>query len=51
MAIITEIEQFVIDKVREMRIARKIGQEKLSLDMGLAPKFVGNVESPNRPEK
>ncbi|MNL66676.1 Helix-turn-helix domain protein [compost metagenome] len=51
MAIITEIEQFVIDKVREFRLERKIGQEKLSIDMGLAAKFVGNVESPKRPEK
>lgn len=51
MAMISEIEQFVIDKVREIRLSKKIGQEKLSLEMGLAAKFVGNVESPKRPEK
>ena len=51
MANVTEIEQFVIDKVREIRQLRKWGQEKLSLEMGLSPKFIGNVESPKTPHK
>lgn len=51
MAITTEIEQFVIDKVREIRIEKGYSQVSLSMEMGLSHKFVGNVESPKTPDK
>ncbi|KQS36855.1 helix-turn-helix domain-containing protein [Pedobacter sp. Leaf194] len=45
------IEQFVIDKVREIRLLKEVSQASLSIQMGLSAKFVGNVESPNQPNK
>jgi len=45
MSEISKIEQFVIDKVREMRMDAGISQAKLSIEMGLSANFVGNVES------
>mgnify|MGYP001154351114 CR=1 FL=1 len=47
----SEIEQFVIDKVREIRLLKNIGQKQLSILMGLNGKFVGNVESTKTPDK
>lgn len=47
----SEIEQFVIDKVREIRLLKNIGQKQLSLEMGLSGKFIGNVESTKTPDK
>lgn len=51
MSEISKIEQFVIDKVRELRIKAGISQVNLSLEMGLSSKFVGNVESSKTPDK
>jgi len=45
------IEQYAIDKVREIRLLKNVGQKALSVEMGLSDKFVGNVESPKRKEK
>lgn len=45
------IEQYVIDKVREVRLLKSISQASLSIQMGLSDKFVGNVESLNQPSK
>lgn len=45
MAEITEIEQYVIDKVRERRIHAGITQVILSNLIDTSDKFVGNVES------
>jgi transcriptional regulator with XRE-family HTH domain len=47
----SEIEQFVIDKVREIRLLKNFGQQQLSVLMGLNGKFVGNVESTKTPDK
>jgi len=47
----SEIEQFVIDKVREIRLLKKHGQKQLSIAMGLSAKFVGNVESTKTDDK
>ena len=47
----SEIEKFVIDKIRVMRQERKMSQEKLSLAIGLSHSFVGNVESPKQHDK
>jgi transcriptional regulator with XRE-family HTH domain len=51
MSEISKIEQFVIDKVRELRIKAGISQANLSLEIGLSSKFVGNVESSKTPDK
>lgn len=47
----SEIEQFVIDKVREIRLLKDYGQKQLSIEMGLNSKFVGNVESTKTDDK
>lgn len=51
MAGISDIEQYVIDKVRKKRQIAKISQAKLSEEMELSSKFVGNVESPKTTDK
>lgn len=51
MSEISKIEQFVIDKVREIRMDAGVSQVKLSADMELNAKFVGNVESGKTPDK
>lgn len=51
MSEISKIEQFVIDKVRELRIKAGISQVNLSIEIGLSSKFVGNVESNKTPDK
>ncbi len=48
---ISAIDQYVIDKVREMRIALGYSQIELSNLLDKARSFVGNVENPNRAEK
>lgn len=51
MSEISKIEQFVIDRVRELRMKAGISQVNLSVDMELNAKFVGNVESGKTPDK
>lgn len=48
---ISAIDQFVIDKVREMRIELGYSQKELSSLLDMAISFVGNVESPNKRDK
>jgi len=48
---LSKIEQYVIDKVRELRLKKNYSQTKLSIDMGLSEKFVGNVESTKTDDK
>ena len=40
----TEIELFIIKKVRELREARNVGQKKLSLELKLSISYVGQAE-------
>ena len=40
----TEIELYIIDKVRELRLANKVGQKKLSLELKLSVSYVGRAE-------
>lgn len=42
----SEIEQFVINKVKEIRISKGISQAKLAYLIELSVGFVGNVENP-----
>jgi len=51
MAQLTEIEQYVIDRVREKRIQAGLTQAVLSVAIDLNPKFVGNVERLNTDDK
>lgn len=43
--IISEIDLFVINKVREMRVGKNISQVNLSILMGLAEGAVGKIEN------
>jgi len=51
MAELTDIEQYVIDRVKEKRIEAGLTQAVLSVAMELNPKFVGNVERPKTDDK
>ena len=42
----TEIEQYVIDKVKEFRTSKGISQAKLAHIIDLSVGFIGNVENP-----
>jgi DNA-binding XRE family transcriptional regulator len=46
-----DIEKYVIDRVREMRIKREISQASLAQSLGVSEGFIGNVENPKYPEK
>jgi hypothetical protein len=45
MSKISKIEQYVIDKVRELRLKADVSQVSLSLDIGLSSKFVGMLKA------
>lgn len=47
----TEIEQFVIDKIKEIRIQRGYSQDDIAVFLNKSRGFVGQVESPNHPSK
>ena len=42
----TEIEGFVIDRVRELRISKGISQAELADCINISRGFIGNVENP-----
>jgi len=47
----SEIENFVINKVREMREKQNISQSELATYLEVSNGFIGQVESPNYPTK
>ncbi|MDR2885208.1 MAG: helix-turn-helix domain-containing protein [Rikenellaceae bacterium] len=47
----TEVEQWVIDKVRKIRIERRISQAELALKLGVSRGFIGDVENPKKRAK
>jgi transcriptional regulator with XRE-family HTH domain len=47
----TEIELFVINKVRELRQKGNISQADLAHNLDVSPGFIGKVESKNSPAK
>lgn len=51
MALLSEIDQFVIDKVKEYRINHHLSQKELSIQMGFSEGFCGHVENPKRRDK
>jgi len=48
---IAAIEQYIIDKVREMRTDQKISQAQLARLIGVSEGFIGNVENPKYRDK
>ena len=51
MAELSEIERYMINRVKEKRIKAGLTQAVLSVAMDLSPSFVGNVESGNSAHK
>jgi len=49
--IISEIDLYVINKVRELRVPKDLSQVKLSILMGLAEGAIGKVENPKQRAK
>ena len=47
----TEIEQYIIDKVKQMRIDRDLTQAELSLQLDMNDSFVSHVESKSKRAK
>lgn len=47
----TEIELYVINKVREMRVQLKISQAQLALKLNMSVGFIGHIESPKHRAK
>lgn len=47
----TNIEKYIIDKVREMRITKGFSQMALSQKIGMSSSFVSHVESTKRRAK
>lgn len=45
------IDQFVIDRVKQMREEKSITQKELSIKMDFSEGFVGHVENPKRRDK
>jgi transcriptional regulator with XRE-family HTH domain len=46
-----KIDQFVIDKVREIRIMKGVSQAELAVNIDLSRGFVGDVENPHHRAK
>ena len=49
--LVSEIDQYAIDKVRERRKKLKISQQALANELGVTRGFIGNVENPNYKDK
>jgi len=47
----TEIELYVINKVKELRIKANMSQADLAYNLDLSVGFVGHIESPKYPAK
>jgi len=47
----SEIELFVINKVKEMRIKAHLSQAELAIKLDLSVGFLGHIESPRKPAK
>lgn len=48
---LTEIELFVIQRIREIRKEQGISQEDLSLRLGKGVGFIGDIEAPSKDAK
>lgn len=45
----SKIDQFVINKVKEKRLEKKLSQADLAYELEMSVGFIGNVESPKYP--
>ncbi len=45
-AVLTPIDQFVIDRVREIRKSKKITQEQIADFLKVSEGYIGQIESP-----
>jgi transcriptional regulator with XRE-family HTH domain len=41
------IDWYIVNKVRDMRTAKKLSQDDLALHLNVSTGFIGHVESPN----
>lgn len=48
---LTSIEQYIVNRVVEMRKARKISQAQLATLLGVSNAFIGQVETPHHASK
>jgi len=47
----SDIEKYVIDKVKEMRLSKGISQANLARLLDVSEGFIGNIENPNYRDK
>jgi DNA-binding XRE family transcriptional regulator len=47
----TKIDWFIINKVKEMRIERKLEQDDLAIHLNVSDGFIGHIESPSQRAK
>lgn len=47
----TDIELYVINKVKEMRLKANMTQKELAFSLDLSVGFLGHIESPRKPAK
>lgn len=48
VSMLSEIEKYIIAKVRQMREERGMSQMELSLKLGKGPGFIGDIEAPSK---
>jgi transcriptional regulator with XRE-family HTH domain len=48
---VSELDRYIIERVKTLRKERKLSQTKLSIMMGLASGFIAKVETPSIPSK
>ncbi|SFW50406.1 Helix-turn-helix domain-containing protein [Sinomicrobium oceani] len=48
---LTEIEKYIIQKVKEIREERGVTQEDLSLELGKGSSFIAHIEAPSKTAK
>nr|WP_300979968.1 helix-turn-helix transcriptional regulator [Sediminibacterium sp. Gen4] len=51
VAEISKIERYIIQKVKELRVANGMTQISLSQKLNMSDSFIGHVESPKRRDK
>ena len=51
MVEISKIERYIIQKVKELRVANGMTQISLSQKLNMSDSFIGHVESPKRRDK
>jgi transcriptional regulator with XRE-family HTH domain len=49
--VISQLDWYVITKVRELRMKKKLSQDDLSVRMGFSEKLIGSIENPKLPAR